>query len=80
VPDIVSSHTLPTMVEDKADSHDLVLVSDATRTRELEARYISLLEKRIAALEELVKEQTTKPPVSLVILFTMLLFVFELCF
>jgi hypothetical protein len=66
------------MDEDKTSSH--VLVPDATRTRELEARYIHLLEKRIAALEELVKEQTTKLPVSLVILFTMLFFVFELYF
>ena len=52
------------MDEDKDRSCDHVFVSDATRARELEARYIQLLEKRIAALEELEKEQTIELPVS----------------
>ena len=42
-------------------------VSNATRSRELEVRYIYLLEKRVAALEALTKDQ--KPPVSEILSF-----------
>lgn len=44
------------MEETKLD-HSNGALSNATRSRELEARYIELLEKRIAALEALTKDQ-----------------------
>lgn len=60
MPNIASLKNLPTMDKDKLDHDNHVVTTDASRSRELELRYIELLEKRIAALEALTKEQTTQ--------------------
>jgi hypothetical protein len=48
------------MDKDKIDHDNHFVTPDARRSRELELRYIELLEKRIAALEALTKEQSTQ--------------------
>jgi hypothetical protein len=68
------------MDEDKVHSCDHVLVADSTRTRELEARYVQLLEKRIAALEESEKDQTRKLRVRQVLFLPICLLIFGLHF
>lgn len=45
------------MIEQKVVTDGQVSVPEAGRTRELEARYVELLEKRIATLELLLKDK-----------------------
>jgi len=55
--------TYPNMAEVKAGNTTLPLTIDNGRARELETRYIELLEKRISVLERLLEEE--KPAVGL---------------